>query len=86
MEAILPPETPHPEPPRPEATEIERLGIAEMVGEFLREAAVLVAVFIPLDLAISDDHNLTFWWGVAIVVLPVGFFAAGVWIERTRRQ
>ena len=90
MEPALPPQEPHLEPPvtppQPEHQPVERLGIAEMIGEFLREAAVLVAVFIPLDLAISDEHNLTISWGIAIVVLPVGFFAGGVWVERTRRQ
>ena len=56
-----------------------------MAGEFLREAGVLLAVFIPLDLALQG-HPLTFWWAVAIVVLPFGLLATGMAIERRRRQ
>jgi hypothetical protein len=56
-----------------------------MIGEFLREAAVLVFVFIPLDLIINQ-RPLTPGWYVAIVVMPAAFLAGGVLIERKRRQ
>lgn len=36
--------------------------IARMLGEFLREAAVLTAVFLPLVRLVELDKPLTFWW------------------------
>ena len=56
-----------------------------MLGEFLREAAVLVAVFIPLDRAVRGDR-LTVGWGIAIAALPTFLLMLGMGIERTRRQ
>jgi len=63
----------------------ERDSIARMLGEFLREAAVLVAVFIPLDRAVRGDR-LTVGWGIAIVALPTFLLMLGMGIERTRWQ
>jgi hypothetical protein len=82
MDATLQPPLPQPEP---EPATIHRRGVAEMLGEFLREAGVLLAVFIPLDLALQQ-HTLTFGWGVAIVVLPVTLLTLGIVLERVRRQ
>ncbi len=56
-----------------------------MLGDFLREASVLWFVFIPLDLALQG-HQLTIGWITAIVVVPLTFLAAGIYVERTRRQ
>ena len=44
----------------------DRKTIMEMGGEFLREAAVLSAVFIPLDRVMMGD-TLTFGWVVSIL-------------------
>jgi hypothetical protein len=61
----------------------ERKGISEMAGEALRETAVLVVVFVPLDVLVS---NLRFnWqWGVATFAISARLFALGVWFERQR--
>jgi hypothetical protein len=56
-----------------------------MLGEFLREAGVLFAVFIPLDLLVQG-HQLTVRSGLAIVILPAVLLASGMMVERTRRQ
>ena len=61
----------------------ERHSVAYMIGEALREMAVLFLVFIPLD-RIVGDKSLTLWWIVAMVALSGGFFTAGVVIERRR--
>jgi hypothetical protein len=56
-----------------------------MLGEVMREVGVLLFVFIPLDLAIQG-HGLTLGWVTAILGLPAAFLAAGIYVERTRRQ
>lgn len=63
----------------------ERRSVAEMLGEFLREAGVLFAVFIPLDLLVQG-HPLTLPSGLVIVVLPTALLASGMLLERRRRQ
>ena len=62
----------------------ERRGVAEMIADTLREAAVLFGVFMPLDLALQG-HPLTFGWAIAIVLLPASLLASGVALERRRR-
>jgi hypothetical protein len=69
----------------PESQTVERRSVADMIGEILREAGVLLVVFIPLDLALQG-HSLTAPWVVAIVVLPAMLMALGIAIERRRRQ
>ena len=54
--------------------------VARLVGEFLREAAVLVAVFVPLDWVLQRKP-LTLA-GVVAILLGVGtLLAAGVLLE-----
>ncbi len=56
---------------------------AEMIGELLRDAAVLIGVFAPLE-TILLNQLLTFW-GVAIIVgLVVVLAGAGIVIEVKR--
>jgi hypothetical protein len=62
----------------------ERKTTAEMGGEFLREAAVLTAVFIPLDFVMVSEP-LTVWAWIAILGISGGSFAAGVAVERVRK-
>ncbi len=62
----------------------ERKTSAEMVGEGVRELAVLILVFVPLDYAIADSPPLTAWGVGAIVTLAIALFVIGVRIERTR--
>jgi positive regulator of sigma E activity len=46
----------------------ERKEIAEMLGEFWRDAAVLVYIFVPLDLFIGSQLSLSAW-DVTLIVL-----------------
>ena len=62
-----------------------RKPIAEMFGEFLREAAVLTVVFIPLDRAMIREA-LTLGWVVAILGISGGLLTAGMTLERKRKQ
>ena len=57
-----------------------RKRIATLVGESLREIAVLVVVFAPLDAAVQGAALTTRLW-VAIIVGVVTLFAAGVYLE-----
>lgn len=61
----------------------ERKSVLEMSGEFCREAAVLTAVFIPLDLVLID-RPLTLGWIVAILGISGGLLAIGIACERWR--
>jgi hypothetical protein len=56
-----------------------------MSGELLREAAVLILVFAPLDAIFSGMDRLT--WPVlsGIVGVGVALFVTGTVIERTRK-
>jgi len=54
-----------------------------MLGEFMREAAVLVAVFMPLDMTIEGKP----WTGARLAgtaVISLGLFAVDVIIEKVR--
>jgi hypothetical protein len=62
----------------------ERKTILEMFGEFCREAAVLTAVFMPLDL-ILIERSLTLAWGVAILGISGGLLTLGMAMERWRK-
>ena len=54
-----------------------------MLGEFLREAAVLTIVFLPMDKFIEGD-KLTWGFLGAIVGLSAGLLIAGITFERRR--
>ncbi len=52
----------------------------EMMGEFLREIAVLLLVFVPLDAAFNPGALR--WWQIAtILVLALGVGYLGMWLE-----
>ena len=61
----------------------ERHTIAEMIAELLRDAAVLVAVFAPLD-SLVNGKPLTFFGVLIIVVLVLVLAVAGIAIEVMR--
>lgn len=61
----------------------ERRTVAEMIGELLRDAAVLVAVFAPLDGLISN-RSLTLSGVCIIVSLVMVLAVAGIAIEVKR--
>lgn len=62
---------------------------AEMFGEFLREAAVLVAVFLPLEWLIRPPQSLPFWEVFGKIsfyaFLMLGLLALGIAVEVRRR-
>lgn len=68
-----------------QAEPINRLGIAEMLAEALREAAVLVAVFSPLEMTFSDKPT-TPLWVLEMLALAVALLVTGVLLERKRRR
>ena len=59
--------------------------VKDMCGEFLRLAAVLTAVFAPLELAVSSE-GVTNSDIVAIAVVSLTLFGGGVWLEVTRAR
>ncbi len=66
------------------ATDNDRKSVAEMLGEFLREAAVLTAVFLPMDRVVAQRANFTWEWLwvtllISAVLLVVGIMAEKVW-------
>jgi hypothetical protein len=65
----------------------ERRSIVDMLGEFLREAALLLAVFIPLDWVFqSPADRLTTGRLTLILGLPFGLLIIGVVLERVRES
>lgn len=73
-----------PLPLTPEPTPgTERKSAAEMVGEYLREAAVLVAVFAILD-KLVQGHVVTLWWSVSAMSISLALLVVGIQIERRR--
>ncbi len=57
--------------------------VPEMLGEFCREAAVLVLIFALLDKMISPD-GLTVSWASSVCAGSAALLALGVFIERAR--
>ena len=62
----------------------EKSTVAEMIGEWLRESAVLVAVFAPLDIVV-EQKSLTFWGVGVIVLLVLALGITGIVIEVLRQ-
>ena len=56
-----------------------------MIGEGVREVAVLFVVFIPLDYLFAEQASLTPISVSAIVLVATALFGVGVRIERNRR-
>jgi len=56
-----------------------------MLGECLREAAALTAVFIPLD-RVMIGQGLTPGWYVLILAISGTLAAAGMAFERMRKE
>jgi hypothetical protein len=62
----------------------ERKSIAEMIGEYLREAAVLVGVFSILD-KLVQGHEMSSGWVVAAAGTSLCLLAVGIMIEHRRK-
>ena len=54
-----------------------------MIGEFCREVAVLVLVFVPLDVAINRGH-FEIWWIVGAIMTSTAFLGVGILLEWSR--
>lgn len=67
-------------------SELEKCSVSEMIGEFIREVAVLVLVFVPLE-AYRGVHWK--WWVLALavagtIIVALLILAIGISIERQR--
>jgi hypothetical protein len=58
--------------------------ITEMLADFLREAAVLCAVFIPMDRVISKGEPFTREWLWITVGTSALLLVSGITLERRR--
>lgn len=61
-----------------------RKAVAEMMGDFFREAAVLVAVFGWLDKAVRSEPFVAESWGWNVFALSSALFFVGAFLERRR--
>jgi hypothetical protein len=61
-----------------------RKSVMEMVGEFLREAAVLVLVFVPLDVAVREKFSGAGLAGA--LVISAGLLIGGIILQRKRSE
>lgn len=62
-----------------------RKSILEMIGEFLREAGVLVLVFGFLDTFITNKP-VTFWFAVSVMSISGLFLVSGILVEVARER
>ena len=62
-----------------------RKSVQEMVGEFLREAGVLVAVFGFLDLLMTA-RPVTIWFSMGILSASGFLLTSGILAEVTRKE
>ena len=53
---------------------------AKMFGEFLRESAVLFAVFFPMIWILEKDYQVTAVWIFSVITFSVVLLGVGVWI------
>jgi hypothetical protein len=60
-----------------------KASVVEMIGEFLREAAVLVLVFVPLELN-KPEHQMPVRWYFGIVGFSLFLLLGGIFLERIR--
>jgi hypothetical protein len=58
--------------------------VIEMLGEFLREAAVLVPVFFLLEYAIKYDGKLNFLFVLIVLSLSLLLLTLGIVCEKLR--
>ena len=62
-----------------------RRTVPEMMGEFLREAAVLVMVFVPLIRVFEQDRTLTLGDALIIFGAGGGLLTIGILFEVKRK-
>jgi hypothetical protein len=64
---------------------VGRKSVQEMIGEFLREAGVLVLVFGFLELFMTEQP-ITFWFAVSVFSISGFFLVTGMLAELSRRE
>ena len=57
---------------------VERKSVAEMLSEFLREAAVLTAVFLPMDRVVAGRADFTWEWLWTTLTISAVLLSGGV--------
>lgn len=55
----------------------------EMIGEFCREVAVLVLVFVPLEKVVNKS-GFGVWWAIGTLVVSAVFLSVGIILEWSR--
>ena len=65
--------------------QVEGKTVAEMLGEFLREVAALVAVFSILD-KLVQEHAVSWTWLLSAWSISLAFLVGGIVIERWRKK
>jgi hypothetical protein len=58
--------------------------VVEMLGEFFRDAAVLVPVFFPLEVALKDEGKLTFTFVFGVLSFSLLLLILGIICEKMR--
>ena len=71
--------------PPPTSHDVGGKTVAEMLGEFLREAAALIAVFSILD-KLVQEHTVSSTWLLSAWSISLAFLIGGIVIERQRRK
>jgi hypothetical protein len=59
--------------------------IREMLGEYLRDAAVLILIFVPVDILIPryiNKQTIAARWLFATLGLSIAMLVLGIWAER----
>ncbi len=67
-------------------SQLEKSSVAEMIGEFLRELAVLIFVFVPLELWGGLHGNPREFLEILLwtVLIAIVSLTAGITLERVR--
>lgn len=68
----------------PGARKKEVKDVHEMFGDFLREAAVLVLVFFPLDVSLKNGGSIPLYFLCVTGALSLSLLFAGMYVEKTR--
>ena len=59
--------------------------VVEMLGEFLRDAVVLVPIFVLLEVALKDGQHVTFAFVFGVLSFSLLLLILGIICEKMRR-
>jgi hypothetical protein len=68
------------------ATKPKTKDVLEMLGEFFRDAAVLVTVFFPLDFALKGEGSISLTFLILICCLSLLCLVMGISLEKLRER